>query len=401
MTEFVICGTLDENKNLIFQGNPTCNQGENATTKLSVTLPGAMAEDVDFYFEFLCPHNLWISPKATKTDDGTTAVITYTLGGYLLSEEGQVMVQLVARNVEDQRVVYKSSLSSQSCIYVAQSVNVQTSHRAEDFFGEAQSILQQLGNQPSDLAPVAYSGDYADLDNAPQNVGDFNNDQGYVTTETLTPLLPTRVGQLQNDAGFITADDVSNSEISIKLGSTVYGKFNLNQTADKTIALPAPSDYTVSLWQAGVEKGKFSLNQSSHKVIFLDGGPITSFCSTEYISHDENLLVDGVDNCIVDLIVSSDEECFADYGGDHSTERYVGVVSSLTINGVQVALEEAPYHFLQLVPYRMDQRWAIVENGNTLGYAPFEDPYEEYVCLSVGVSMDNQSGGVYVHYSVR
>lgn len=410
LTEFVIYGTLDENKNLVFQGNPTCNQGENSTTKLSVTVPNALAEDVDFYFEFLCPHHNWVSPKATATVEGENTVVTYLLGGNVLREEGTVSVQLVARSKADCTVLYKSVIGAQSGIYVAQSINYQTSAQAQDFYGEALGILQELENK------------------------------NYVTMETLTPMLPTSVGQLENDAGYVTADEVSNSEICIRtaenrlLGkfylndayshlvtvpvyekstATIYqgdvqvGKFKINQAESVTVRLDAPTSSSsettpnnpkITIYQGGQVKGTFTLNQTANTAIYLDGSiRPTCFGDTYQVDHNDYCVIDDVADLIVDLIVSPDEDTYVQ--ADDGTES--GLVASVTLNGVQVTLPKQVYNNLQLVPQRLHSRWVASLNGTVVGYVPYESPSEGYDCLEVEVATDTSTGAGYVHYSAR
>ena len=407
LTEFVIYGVLDENKNLVLQGTPTCNQGENQTTKLSVTVPSQMAEGVDFYFEFLCPHHLWVSPKAQTTAEGDTVVVDYLLGGHILSDEGQVMVQIVARSVADQTIVYKSALSAESSICVEKSVNAQTSGKAEDYFGSIANIISQFEGS------------------------------NFVTTEMLTPLLPTKVGQLENDAGFITSDYVNNNEIifrvdqknissfrlnqdtskfinlpindstiSIYQGSTKVGSFTLNQTSDATITLPESSggggtvnDATITIYQGGYERGKFTLNQGKNTSIYLDGMVFpSSHCGTEWLSHGEYITIDDTSNCIIDIIVSPDPEYYI----EHDDGSFDCRVDEVVINGKTISLgADKRYHTLMLSPQNIDVCWAISMDGVVVDYAPYLSPEEGYNCLCIGINTDNGEGGGYVHFSVR
>ncbi len=411
LTEFVIHGTLDENKNLVFAGNPTCNQGENATTKLSVTVPNALTEEVDFYFEFLCPHHNWVSPKATATVQGENTVVTYLLGGNVLQEEGTVSVQLVARSKADCTVLYKSVIGAQSVIFVAQSVNYQTSAQAQDFYGEALGILQEVESK------------------------------NYVTTEMLTPLLPTTVGQLENDVGYVTADEVSNKEICIRtaenrlLGkfylndaynhlvtvpvyekstATIYqgdvqvGQFKINQAESVTIRLDkttssssggsTPNNAKVTVYQGGQVKGTFTLNQTANTAIFLDGSiQPTCFGDTYQVEHNGYCVIDDVANRVVELIVSPDEDTYVQ--AEDGTES--GLVATVTLNGVEIVLPDQVYNDLKLVPQCLHNRWVATSNGTTVGYVPYESPDEGYDCLAVKVTTDTASGACYVHYSAR
>lgn len=410
MTEFVIYGALDENKVLAFEGTPTCNQGENATTKLSVTIPNTLAQEADFYFEFSCPHHNWVSPKLTAVADEQNTTVTYVLGGNILAEEGAVYVQLVARSKNDCTELYKSTIGAQSCVFVAQSVNVQTSARSQDFFGEAIGILHEIESKE------------------------------FVTTEMLTPMLPSRVGQLQNDVGYITADDVSNKEITITtaenrlLGkfwlndtyshlvtvpvyeqstATIYqgnvqvGQFKINQAENVTINLAeasssgsaaTPNNAKITVYQGGVVKGTFTLNQSANTAIFLDGvmRP-TCFGDTYQVDHNDYCILDDVSDRVVELIVSPDEDTYVQ--SSNGTES--GFISTVTLNGVEITLHNQVYNNLKLVPQCLHDRWVVTSNGTNVGYIPYESPDEQYECLTVKLTTDTASGAGYVHFSVR
>lgn len=82
----------------------------------------------------------------------------------------------------------------------------------------------------TDLAEVAKSNDYNDLDNTPQQLSDFVDDIGLVTASDLAkvattgsyndlsdkPTIPTKVSELTNDSQFTTISDV-NSAIDAKI----------------------------------------------------------------------------------------------------------------------------------------------------------------------------------------
>ncbi len=171
MTQFVIYGVMDENKNLTLEKDIQLCQGENKTTQLSVQVPNQMATGCDFYFEFLCPHNLWMSPQATATVGEKYTEVSYLLSDAILQEEGDVFVQLVARKRDDQTILYKSSLSTEASIVVRRSVNASaTNPRTEDFFGNANNLMQEVQSKLQTLSAVAFSGSYADLEGKPQHV---------------------------------------------------------------------------------------------------------------------------------------------------------------------------------------------------------------------------------------
>lgn len=410
MTEFVINGTLDENKNLVFEGNSACNQGENATTKLSVTIPNTLAQDADFYFEFSCPHHNWVSPKLTSVADEEKTVVTYVLGGNILAEEGLVYVQIVARSKADCTELYKSTIGTKSGIFVARSVNVQTSAKSQDFFGEALGILHEIESKE------------------------------FITTETLTPLLPSRVGQLENDVGYVTADEISTGEITIttaedkllgkfclndndnhivtvpvyeKSTATIYqgnvevGKFKINQAESVTINLAeasssgdtvTPNNAKITVYQGGVVKGTFTLNQSANTAIFLDGfARPTCFGDTYQVDHDDYCVIDDVADRIVELIVSPDEDTYSQ--AENGVES--GLISTVTLNGVEINLSNQVYNSLKLIPQCLHDRWVAMANGTTVGYIPYESLDEQYDCLTVKLTTDTSSGAGYVHFSVR
>ncbi len=212
MTQFVIYGQMDESKNLLFDAPAQCSQGENGTVNLSVSVPNGMAQGVDFYFEFLCPHNLWVSPRVEVVAGENYTQLTYPLPACVLQEEGLVMVQLCARNTTDQTVVFKSFLSTESSFAVTQSVNATIpTPKVVDFFGEAVNGIKKMQDKLDTLSDVAYSGEYDHLRNAPQKLSQFQNDVGYVTTTQVQQSLPTNVSELNNDSGFVTMTDVYNA----------------------------------------------------------------------------------------------------------------------------------------------------------------------------------------------
>lgn len=79
-----------------------------------------------------------------------------------------------------------------------------------------QTALNSKANS-ADLATVATSGSYNDLED--------------------TPTIPTKTSDLTNDSGFITSSSVGNGTITITQGGTTKGTFTTNQSSNTTIAL--------------------------------------------------------------------------------------------------------------------------------------------------------------------
>ena len=79
-----------------------------------------------------------------------------------------------------------------------------------------------------ELANVATSGAYADLSGKPTNLSDFNNDVGYITSASL----PTKTSELQNDGSDGTSTYVEADELATVATTGNYS--DLNGTPTKT-----------------------------------------------------------------------------------------------------------------------------------------------------------------------
>ncbi len=114
-------------------------------------------------------------------------------------------VQLVARNAQDNSVLYKTALSMESSIVVGASVNAcKPTEKVVDLFGQATQTLNKVEDKLNTLADVAFDGSYQSLVSAPTKLSQFVNDVGFATQSQINNVVPTHVSDLINDEDFIS-----------------------------------------------------------------------------------------------------------------------------------------------------------------------------------------------------
>lgn len=128
-------------------------------------------------------------------------------------------------------------------------------------------LYSAAGDQSlAELATVAYTGDYNDLNNK--------------------PTIPTKTSDLQNDSGFIS--NLTQADVTTALGYTPYNSSNPNgyqanvlegvkvngvaQTISNKAVDITIGNGTITLTQGGVTKGSFTTNQGGNTTIALDAG---------------------------------------------------------------------------------------------------------------------------------
>lgn len=137
MTFFELFAVLDADKNLTVTKISNQNQGENNCTEITVSVPPEMADGFQFFLEFLCPQNKrYVSTQLEdRGEKDGTLLFACTVPSCVLQEEGLVIFQLIARNKEDNCIVYKSVRTSKTSFFVHPSVNAcEQAYAVDDYF---------------------------------------------------------------------------------------------------------------------------------------------------------------------------------------------------------------------------------------------------------------------------
>ena len=144
-----------------------------------------------------------------------------------------------------------------------------------------------LTNRPN-LAPVATSGNYSDLNdlptipNVPTDVSAFNNDVGYLTRDSL----PTNVSAFTNDAGYLTS--FTESQILSISNDTIY------LTGGSFVKLPTAEGFSGS-YNDLTDKPTIPNVPTNVSAFTNDAGYLTSFTESQIlsISNDTIFLTGG------------------------------------------------------------------------------------------------------------
>lgn len=129
--------------------------GEGSTTSLYITLPEALL-GYDTYLDFEKPNGETIrTPKL----EATNGVASYDVSPYILTEHGELKVQLVLQGASGE--VWKSSVKR----YIIQkSINaVEAIPDKEDFITQAQALIDELSGEVQEIADaLASDAEFAD-----------------------------------------------------------------------------------------------------------------------------------------------------------------------------------------------------------------------------------------------
>jgi len=191
---------------------------------------------------------------------------------------------------------------------------------------------------------------YITIDSVPTNVGDFNNDVGYLTTETLPayPTVPTNVGDFNNDVGYLTTDTLPATPTDrLTAGTTATlvllddgtlklthptewwsGAYSLEIQKDAGNYHTFKSSYGLSLQATPVPNG-YGLNTNTNFVdIFHDGVSVNVNDNTWGFGTDGSLAFPTagaewpITEYYVPTLIGKDQISFATYNAENSTSSY-------------------------------------------------------------------------------
>ena len=159
----------------------------------------------------------------------------------------------------------------------------------------------------SNLATVATSGDYDDLSNKPSiptNTSDLNNDSGFVTLNDFD--IPSKTSDLTNDSGFITSSDVPTST------SDLINDSNFVDTSNSAVASGITSakvtDYDTHIADTNIHVTTADKNRWNNQTyVFRYSSTALTASST-----NSNALLDNTDNLKVgDKVIDSSGVLFS------------------------------------------------------------------------------------------
>ena len=188
MSIFNLYGHLTSDKTLVFDDHAPLIKGENLTSALKISLP-EIWQEYCFFAEVSCPNGKkYLSAQLDLVDDQEFGKVLYfDLPNSILSGEGLVYVQLVAKNSPTSLAVFKSKKSAQSAFFVNGSIEaVEGSFAWEDYLTKANTKLSQLANIEDEWqTAMKQTQDAVDLVNQTVNQilldkenGAFKGDQG-------------------------------------------------------------------------------------------------------------------------------------------------------------------------------------------------------------------------------
>ena len=118
--------------------------GEGLTTRLEITVPEAL-QSYEAYIDFEKPNGETLKTSALEVEGG---VAYYDVSQYLLSESGEIKVQIVFQKSSGE--VWKSSKKR---FTILKSINAESDiPDKEDFITEAQKVLDELSGEVNEIA---------------------------------------------------------------------------------------------------------------------------------------------------------------------------------------------------------------------------------------------------------